>query len=117
MISNEAKTYKFTHECRECGEKFTSNRAEAESCSTVCRKAYNNRRAVRGAILYDIMMCKRFGRKDMKLGEKEARKLIDNLTSAYRRADKHYRKGRKSWDPLAFERLPIAFDEKGGDNR
>ena len=44
---------KLSH-CHECAAEFTTRRADAVFCSTDCRKAFNNRRATRGAELYDL---------------------------------------------------------------
>lgn len=44
---------KLSH-CHECSKEFATRRADAVFCSTECRKAFNNRRAVRGAELYDL---------------------------------------------------------------
>jgi hypothetical protein len=50
----------FKKTCDECAEEFTSKKREARFCCTACRKTYNNRRAVRGAELYDLMMACRY---------------------------------------------------------
>lgn len=42
------------HKCQECGQNFTSRRADAIFCKTECRKEFNNRRATRGAEIYDL---------------------------------------------------------------
>lgn len=48
--------------CRECGEPFMGLKRHAAFCSTKCRKTWNNRRAVRGALLYDAFMAMRYER-------------------------------------------------------
>ena len=48
--------------CDECGVTFIAKKREARFCSSPCRKKYNNRRAVRGAELYDVMMACRYDR-------------------------------------------------------
>lgn len=48
--------------CRECREEFTPKKSSAAFCSTSCRKTWNNRRAMRGAILYDLFMTQRYQR-------------------------------------------------------
>lgn len=40
--------------CHECGASFTARRHDACFCSTPCRKTFHNRRAVRGAEMYDL---------------------------------------------------------------
>jgi hypothetical protein len=48
--------------CDECHIAFTSQKREARFCGGLCRKKYNNLRAIRGAELYDLMMCCRYDR-------------------------------------------------------
>jgi len=48
--------------CRECAEPFMGLKRHAAFCSTGCRKAWNNRRATRGALMYDAVMSMRFDR-------------------------------------------------------
>jgi len=82
--------------CRECGVKFNSRRAGREFCSPSCRRSYNNRRAQRGAILYDAIMAWRFNR--------SAARAVGLLTfvcraaSSFRAEDDRERDGRSSWD-------------------
>lgn len=42
--------------CIECGGSFQPRQYSADFCGTPCRQAFNNRRARRGAILYDLVM-------------------------------------------------------------
>lgn len=44
------------YKCRECGEPFDTKRTDAYFCSTPCRKTFNNRKATRGAQMYDAAM-------------------------------------------------------------
>lgn len=46
----------FKHTCRECHGSFKSKHYSAEFCGAACRGAFNNRRARRGAVLYDLLM-------------------------------------------------------------
>jgi hypothetical protein len=85
----------FKRTCCECGETFETVRAEAEFCGTPCRKAYNNRRAMRGAELYDIAMAWRFGDGEGRINE--ARDLLCSLLSGYNEQDKLARPGRRSY--------------------
>jgi hypothetical protein len=48
--------------CLECGEPVQAARADAEFCCAPCRMAFANRRAARGAELYDLFMLQRFER-------------------------------------------------------
>ena len=52
--------------CQECGDKYVSKKASSKFCSTSCRKTFNNRRAQRGALLYDAFMALRYDRKAAK---------------------------------------------------
>lgn len=85
----------FNRTCCECGTKFQSVRVEAEFCGTPCRKTYNNRRAMRGAELYDIVMAWRFGDGEGRINE--ARDLLCSLVSGYNEEDKRSRPGRRSY--------------------
>lgn len=42
--------------CSECGKEFRRRQYNAEFCGGTCRRVFNNRRAVRGAALYDLLM-------------------------------------------------------------
>ena len=62
--------------CVECGGAFNAvSRKTAAGvnksrfCGTPCRKKFNNRRMVRGAILYDLSMTMRKDRKDGSFGD------------------------------------------------
>lgn len=76
--------------CCECGAGFRSIRADAEFCGTPCRKAYNNRRAVRGAQIYDVLMNARDSRTaefKCETTEKEAGKVLWELARQFREED------------------------------
>lgn len=49
--------------CQECQNEFSPSRYTSKFCSVKCRKEFNNRRAMRGAILYDAFMGHRYDRK------------------------------------------------------
>ncbi len=57
--------------CREChGPLTTGGRRHAIFCSITCKAGWNNRRKVRGAMLYDLFMATRYDRaaaKDQKV--------------------------------------------------
>ena len=55
-----------TIKCDECKTTFNPKKATARFCSTPCRKLFNNRRAQRGALLYDAFMAMRYDRKAAK---------------------------------------------------
>jgi len=71
--------------CAECGETFAAKRDHANFCSTKCRKTWNNRRATRGAELYDLFMALRYDRKwSSTVGMWQ---LICRLASEWKRMD------------------------------
>lgn len=79
--------------CDECHVGFVAKKKEARFCCSPCRKTYNNRRAIRGAELYDLMMCCRYDREyayRVKLPS-----LIARRCSEWRNEDKDG--GGKSW--------------------
>lgn len=84
--------------CLECGEQFQARDDEAHFCTTECRKAFNNRRAVRGAELYDLYMAHRFERRAAQAAG--VFKAINRLASNWREEDRRKRAGRKSWRPF-----------------
>lgn len=98
--------------CRECGIELKDKRKGAVFCTPAHRKAWNNRRMIRGAELYDLFMERRYNR-----DTKEAMAALtymSNLGRAYRDADKAQRNGRQSWNAReTIERLPLAFSTEG----
>lgn len=100
------------HTCKECGNSLASVKVGATFCCTECRKAFNNRRAQRGAELYDLFMAMRYDRSEA--SKANTWTVMCNLARAYRDADKFARNGRKSWDlKEAHARLPIHYSEEG----
>jgi hypothetical protein len=83
--------------CLECGEACASTAANAEFCSTNCRKAWNNRRAMRGAELYDLVMVWRFDRARCKA--LRIWTLLCRMAALFREDDWNARGGRRSWSP------------------
>lgn len=113
MTEAAKSNYKFNRSCAECGNAFGSNRRDAEFCGDKCRKVYNNRRAQRGAELYDIVMAWRFGDGEGRINE--ARDLLCSLVSGYNEQDKISRPGRRSYMKYKvakdnFNRLPGVAD-------
>lgn len=84
--------------CRECGKPFSAKRDTREFCDASCRRIWNNRRATRGAILFDAVMAWRFQRDAFEAAG--GRKLLGQLASAFRAQDERDRGGRRSWDEL-----------------
>ena len=87
-----------SHVCAECGAPFLAHARlarHAEFCGDACRKGFNNRRAMRGAVLFDLFMTLRYERG---LAQKlHVWKMICRLAMDWRTEDKQQREGRKSW--------------------
>jgi hypothetical protein len=77
--------------CRECRARFEARRATKEFCCTSHRQAFNNRKMIRGAAIYDLAMEWRADR-DAKL----AFSLLCRMLSDFREEDT--RAGRRSWN-------------------
>ena len=85
-----------SNQCLECGTEIkrkTSHGRPVKFCSTEHRKAWNNRRMTRGAILYDEIMKWRFDRAN----NKDAVTTMAQIASMFRDNDKRDRDGRRSW--------------------
>lgn len=87
-----------TTPCRECGSPFTPRRVTGAFCSGDCKRAFNNRRAMRGAELYDVVMSMRFDR--AAAAEHQAWSLLCRMAMAFRAQDEAERSARKSWCPI-----------------
>jgi hypothetical protein len=101
-------------ECLECGGDVpASAQATAEFCCSACRSAWNNRRAVRGAQLYDLWMITRYERGLARL--RGVWTIMCNLARAYRDSDQHLRAGRRSWRRIdaVMEGIPHAYSRQG----
>lgn len=81
--------------CRECGEGYQAERRSSEFCTDAHRKAFNNRRALRGAELYDLFMASRFDRDKAKA--EGAWSVMCRMASHYHAEDATVRAGRPSW--------------------
>ena len=79
----------FRYRCRECGERFDTRRTDQHFCSTGCRKAWNNRRQVRGGQPYDLAMKYRDQRGKDDLGK------LCNVIDRFLREDR--KDGRKTY--------------------
>ncbi len=84
--------------CRECGATFSAQRQGREFCRAACRRAFYNRKALRGAQLYDLIMALRFERP--RAEELGAWSLLCRLAASYKAADDRERAGRRSWDGI-----------------
>ncbi len=49
--------------CQECNAAYETRRADQDFCTPGCRDSWNNRRRIRGAMLYDYFMAHRVERK------------------------------------------------------
>lgn len=84
--------------CLECGAPMpiTKNAATGRFCTTPCRHAWNNRRKMRGPILYDLFMAVRYQRA---LATKwQAWLMMTRLAKAWRDEDRLHRNARCSWN-------------------
>jgi hypothetical protein len=93
---------KITTTCSECGETFeTQSHNPSKFCCSSCRKTWQNRRMLRGAILYDMMMEHRYNRKAE--DSSEIRNVMYSLLAEWRAEDQEERIGKRTWlDPRAW---------------
>jgi hypothetical protein len=84
--------------CRECGASYAAQRATREFCCTACRRAFSNRRMLRGANFYDLIMAMRFDR--AAAADEGAWTLLCKMAAAFKAEDDRQRGGRKSWDDV-----------------
>jgi hypothetical protein len=82
--------------CRECGTKYVAKKSSSKFCSTGCRKTFNNRRAQRGALLYDAFMGLRYDRKAAKAAGVDYT-FICRIGEMFNDEDK----GRQTYRPVA----------------
>ena len=83
--------------CQECSNPFQSLSRETVFCSAPCRKTHGNRRAMRGAEIYDLCMEMRFARS--KAAERKTWSALCTLLGRFNDDDKAA--GRRSWSPSA----------------
>ena len=82
--------------CLECGSNFeTGHQGEHVFCQGQCRKNFNNRRAKRGAILYDLFMANRFERDEA--SDEKVLSAMSRLASDWKHEDDQQRGQRPSW--------------------
>lgn len=82
--------------CRECGQPFEAKRTTRQFCGPACRSGFNNRKATRGAQLYDLVMSMRFVRAEAK----DALFLLCRAAARFKAEDERDRAGRPSWDDV-----------------
>ena len=97
--------------CRECGGVCDASRPPVYFCSQKCRNAFANRRATRGALLYDFFMELRYRR----AGAKGLWSMMCRLGEEWKQEDVAHRHGFQSWrDPRRhIERNPHLNGKKG----
>ena len=82
-------------QCAECGKPYQSAKRQSRFCSTLCRKSFNNRRAMRGAELYDLFMATRYERESAV--SKGVWTNMCKLAASWKQEDDRERAGRHSW--------------------
>lgn len=80
-------------QCQECGGAYEPGKRHGRFCSTACRKAFNNRRMLRGAELYDLYMASRYQREQF-AGNIT---VMAQVATVWREEDAKERAGRRSW--------------------
>lgn len=89
------------HTCIWCSTTFQSRQYNADFCGSPCRSAFNNQRARRGAVLYDLEMIRQCDPKsyeDRQLGER-----VKELTARWSEEDataKHKRTWKRPYDVM-----------------
>lgn len=81
--------------CLECGGAYRARMRHSDFCSPACRRAFNNRRAVRGAEIYDLYMALRYDRETAKV--LKVWRLLNRMAAIFREEDEKEREGRPSW--------------------
>jgi len=84
---------KLRKKCHECGADYLTVKKDARFCGTKCRKSYNNRRAVRGAELYDLFMASLYDRQWS--DQNKIRSKMAALACHWNQQD--HNRGFKSW--------------------
>lgn len=87
-----------TSECRECGSEFEAGPRRPKFCSRKCIRDWNNRRATRGAELYDLLMISRLERDVAK--EHKVWRTINRMVRHFADQDEAERDGRRSYHPM-----------------
>ncbi len=76
-----------------------AQRATREFCRSACRKAFQNRVALRGVDLFHLFMSMRFDRANAEA--EGVWSLMCRLAASYKEQDDRDRDGRRSWDDVA----------------
>ena len=85
--------------CRECGKGVGGLRVDKAFCTSKCRSSFNQRRARRGAEIYDMFMTMRYER-TLSTRAKALWFIACRMANHWREEDVLRREGRLSWrDP------------------
>lgn len=85
--------------CLECGKDFRRRGHNGTFCGGVCRRVFNNRRALRGALIYDLTMIANYH--DDAEWRKRARDRIQAVLTGWREEDGLRRRYKPAY--LAFD--------------
>lgn len=88
-------------ECLECGGSYKRRGHNGTFCGGSCRRVFNNRRALRGAVLYDLTMVARYTDDVTGAAAQNALERIEALMRSWEKEDGQ----RRRWKParLVFE--------------
>jgi len=84
--------------CRECGAALVAQRDSWELCGPSRWRAFHNRKATRGAQLYDLVMAWRFDRTGS--AAVGAQSLLCRIAAVLKAEDDRERPGLHSWDDV-----------------
>jgi predicted nucleic acid-binding Zn ribbon protein len=87
-------------ECRWCGKDHTAYSHLTKFCSDKCKAEFNELRAKRAKLVYDIVMSGRFDRKN----NKGYLTTLSQVARQYRDEDIRDRAGRQSWAEAGYFR-------------
>ncbi len=87
-----------SEDCLNCGKELVTQKfgPPPDFCSKKCRQEFRNRRMIRGALAYDVLMNWRFRRQS----GKEALNLLCRMAATWNQEDKEERDGRRSFQKL-----------------
>lgn len=99
-------------DCLECGGPIARTAGvKKEFCCAACRKSFGNRRAMRGALIYDLFMATRYERE--KAAKLDLWTMLCRAGLQFRQEDDRRRNGRRSWrapEEVVQENLPLTAE-------
>jgi hypothetical protein len=97
-----------TKTCSECGKTYQPRQWNSAFCGTPCSKVFNNRRAMRGAIMYDLIVAQDAKPEAFASAGLEGR--LDDLLAAWKEEDaaKGRKRSVKGLHDIAAETLAYA---------